>query len=230
MNRGLWLVCTCRWAPLRRRPAVTCARNPHLRPTSTRPPRPTRWRLTGPSTRRRLRQTQSPSISPLRRARGTPGSTGTGTGLALNGPGTPATGRPRTRPTCSSVRASCSSTGGPSTTAPTGRARAATGPTATDTAAGPPLAHGARGPLWRPAPGAPSTTKDGGARQARRPGAAPRRAVPSRCAAATPDSTGAAPAARAGAPAFHPAPAPAFHPAPAARSAPSHGGGGRMHH
>ena len=190
MNRGLWLVCSLSLGTAAAASGCYVGTQPPPPAYVTRPRRPNPSRATARSTRRRHLPTRSLSISPLRPVPATPGSTGTGTGPALNGPGTPATGRQRTRPTCSSARASCSSTAGPSTTAPTGRGRAAIGPTATDTAVAPRWAHGARGPLWRQAPGAPSTTKDGGALQARRPGAAHRRGGRSPCGRAIRDSAG----------------------------------------
>ena len=215
MNRGPWLACSLRWAPLRRRPAVTWARNRPLPPTSNRP---------RPPARRRRRDGLSRDPTP----RPDPGVPTPRAGLRVqldrrllgldrrwSGAGTRATGRPRTRPTSSSARASCSSTGGRSTTGPTGRALAATGPTATVPWPG---ARGrvARAPLGgarRLAGGAqrgvaPHPRRGGG------PSAVGRREGLSRCAAATRDS--ARPRRRRGdrRPAFTPRPRRPFTPRP----------------
>ena len=231
MNRGLWLVCSLSLGTAAA--ASGCYVGPQPPPPAyvEPPPSPSRWPPTAPSTPRRLRPTPIPEYQPPAPGPGYAWVNGYWDWTGAEWSWTPATGRRRTRPTCSSVRASCSSTGAPSTTAPTGRARAATGPMATDTAAGHQLARGARGRLWRPAPGAPSTTKDGGAPPGRRPGAALRPAVPSPCAAATQDSTAARRLLEEGRPPFTRRLGRPFTPRPAARSAPSHGGGGgRMHH
>ena len=177
MNRGLWLACSLALGTAFA--AAGCYMGPQPPPPAYVEPAPapvaaddgTAYPATPPPT-------PSRSISRRRRPTVTARSAATGTGPASSGAGTLATGRPRTRPTSSSARGSCSSTGGRSTTGPIGRVPAAPGLRVLDTVVGRPWARGARGPLWRQARGERSTTRDGGAPRrgglARRTGAGAR--------------------------------------------------------